>query len=191
MYVPVSRGDWKNNKLSLAFTGNRVEIVGDVKQKISVRIDGKKPSEIKEAFIRSSENTGISTAIGIIHYKASPPEQTFTVTIKSFSDAKNFTYTVEGSETGFEGISGERGVLDGKYLYMTDESFIFHPAVDKPVPGQQYTFKSILNGTDFYEGENPLISGIPVGEHTLELEAYGEIPDIKAVKIFNPNNLLK
>ena len=151
-------------------------------------VNGKKPSEIKEAYIRSSENTGISTTMGIIHYKAPPPEQTFTVTIKSFNDAKNFTYSVEGSETGFEGISDERGVLDGKYLYMTDESFIFHPAVGSPVPGQQYTFKSILNGTDFYNGENPLISGIPVGEHSLELEADGEIPALKAVKIFNPDN---
>ena len=203
MYVKINRKNWRNNKLTFPFTGNRVEIIGNLKHKISVRIDGKKPSEIKEAYIRTSENTSISTRMGIINYKNPPFEQTFTVTIKSFDDAKNFTYIVEGSETGFEGLSDEHGVLDGKYLYMTDESFIFHPAVENPGPGQQYTFQSMLNGTDLFDGNNPyethkekselfdqnmLISGIFVGEHILELESETEIPDIQAIKIYNPND---
>jgi len=201
-YIPVTREDWQNNKLTLPFTGNRVEIIGDVKHRIGVRIDGKKPSEIKEAYIRTSENTGISTRMGIINYNAPPREQTFTVTIKSFADEKNFVYAVEGSETGFDGTSDEHGALDGKYLSMTHESFTFHPAVENPAPGQQYTFQSILNGTDYYDGSNPyerhekkrelfdgnmLISGIPVGEHILELDAESEIPEIRAIKIYNPN----
>ena len=191
-YTTVKREDWQNNKLTLPFTGNRVEVIGGVKQKISVKIDGKKPSEIKEAYIRTPENTGISTRMGIINYKAPPLEQTFTITVKSFQDAENFIYTAEGSETGFEGTSDEHGVLDGKYLYMTGESFIFHPAVENPKAGEQYTFQSVLNGTDFYDGANPLlISGIPVGEHVLELETENEIPDIKAIRIFNPNDFRK
>ena len=203
MYIPVNPKDWSGNKLSLPFFGNRIEIIGDIKHKISVFIDGIKPSGIKEAYIRTSENTSISTRMGIINYKKPPLEQIFTVTIKSFDDEKNFVYTAEGSETGFEGISDEHGILDGNYLYMTDESFIFHPAVENPAPGQQYTFQSIFNGTDFYDGSNPyenhkekkelfddnmLISGIPVGEHMLELEAESEIPEIQAVKIYNPGN---
>ena len=202
MYVPITRENWKNNKLSLTFFGNRVEIIGDIRHKMSVIIDGKKPSEIKEAYIRTSENTSISSRTGIINYKKPPLEQTFTITIKSFDDDKNFTYSVEGSETGFEGISDEHGIMDGNYLYLTDESFIFHPGVKNPDPGQQYAFQSMLNGTDFYDGSNPyeyhsekrdlfdknmLISGIPVGEHLIELETEKEIPEIKAVKIYNPN----
>jgi len=203
MYIPVTSANWHGNKLSLPFFGNRAEIIGgNIKHKINVRIDGKKPSEIKEAYIRTSENTSISTRMGIINYTNPPPEQIFTVTIKSFDDAKNFTYTVQGSETGFEGLSDERGVLTGKYLYMTDESFIFHPAVESPAPGQQYEFQSMLNGTDFYDGNNPyenhkekrelfdrnmLISGIPVGEHILELESETEISDVQSIKIYNPS----
>ena len=203
MYIPVKRKDWQGNKLSLGFTGNRVEIIGDVKDKISVKIDGKKPSEITEAYIRTSENTGISSVLGIINYKKPPPEQIFTITIKSFTDEKNFSYTVEGSATGFEGMSDEYGVLDGEYLYMTHESFIFHSYNGKPEPGSQYTFEAMLNGTDNYDGgsqyeyhkekrelfdRNMLISGISVGEHILELEAGSEVPDIQAVKIYNPDD---
>ena len=116
---------------------------------------------------------------------------------------KNFIYTAEGSSKGLDGVSDEHGILDGEYLYLTDESFIFHPSVENPKPGQQYTFQSMLNGTDFYNGNNPyishvekmelfdcnmLISGIPVGEYMLELETESEIPDIIAVKIYDPNN---
>jgi len=203
-YVQVKSEDWQNNKLVLPFSGNRVEIIGNIKNKISVRIDGKKPSETKEAYIRTAENKSIISRMGIVNYKAPPPEQTFTVTIKSFTDEKNFVYTVAGSKTGSEGISDEHGTLDGKYLYLTHESFTFHPGVESPCPGQQYTFGSMLNGTDYYDGDNPyeqhrekrelfdgnmLISGIPVGEHVLELEieAANGIDDIQAVKVYDPD----
>jgi hypothetical protein len=188
-YFEIKPGDWQGNKLTLPFFGNRVEITGGVKRKISVRINGKKPSEIKEAYIRTAENTSISTRMGIITYKKPPTEQTFTITVRSFKDEKNFVYSAEGSKTGYEGVSDEQGRLDGNYLYLTDESFTFHPGVDPPCPGEQFTFDSVLNGTDYYiGGDNLLISGIPSGEYLLELETEpgDEIPDIKFIKVYNP-----
>jgi len=206
-YIPISTKDWQGGKLTVPFTGNRVELVyGDGQRgKVNVRINGQKPSEIREAYIRTKENNSMWSTIGVISYKKVPGEQVFTVTVNDFTDAQNFSYTVEGAETGLEGASNTSGILNGNYLYLTDMSFIFHPGADNPTPGQLYTFQSLLNGTDTHDGSNPytthpekselfdpmmLISGILVGKHILELTAESDIPDIKAIKVYNPNDVI-
>jgi len=200
-YICISLSDWQKNKLAIPFTGNRVELVyGDRTQSaVHVRINGKKPSEIKEAYIRTTENKGMWSKLGLIHFNKPPGEQIFTIKINSFSDSNNFSYSVSGSKTGYEGTSDDYGNLDSEHLSMTHESFIFHPGTDNPTPGQEYTFESLLNGTDIHDGINPyayhpeknmlfdkdmLISGIPTNKHLLELEAVETIPDIRAIKVY-------
>ena len=202
--IPVSKNDWVDKKLSLTFKGNRIEVIANegLMPLVNVKIDGKKPSETLEAYIRDRAFSydGISTRPGIIKYKKIPGEQTFTITMKSYEDEDNYSFVAE-SAAEFEGESDGNGVMDGDYLYMNTDSLIFHPGGDKPVPGKQFFFQSLLNGTDTYDGTNNyvsnpekcamfdanmLISGIPVSEHTLELTAVDEIPDIKAIKIYCP-----
>jgi len=193
-YIPITAESWKENKLTVPFTGNRVEVVygkGEC-HPVTVLVDGKKPSDMKEAYIRTEENDSMWTKMGIINFKKAPGLQKFTITIDSFTDPANFTYTAVGSVTGLEGTSNAQGVLDGNYLHLTPDSFIFHPATDNPKPGEKYTFETLLNGTDTHPDTNELfdpmmlISGIPVGEHILTLEAEGGRPNIVALKIYNP-----
>jgi len=202
--IPVSKTDWDLNKLTIPFTGNRIEVIAEngLMPLVNIKVDGKKPSETLEAYIRSAANAhdGISTRPGIIEYKKIPGEQTFIITMKSFTDETTFSYSAQ-SASGPEGESDQNGILDGNYLHLTDRSFIFHPGGEKPVPGKQFSFRSILNGTDTYDGTdsyvndiekhqlfdaNMFISGIPVSDHVLELTAVDEVPDIKAIKVYCP-----
>jgi len=187
-YIPVSPSDWQNGVLTVPFTGNRVELVygSGTRAAVQVQIDDKKPSEILDAYIRTISNNGMWSTIGDIGYKKIPGEQEFTIKITSFTDQHDYTYTAEDPQ----------GCLN-----LTDMSFIFHPGADKPEAGQEYTFGSMLNGTDVHDGTNPyeshpdkkklfdpmmLVSGITNGAHVLKLTATQAVPDIVAIKVYNP-----
>ncbi|MCL2664349.1 MAG: SGNH/GDSL hydrolase family protein [Defluviitaleaceae bacterium] len=202
-FIPVCKDDWKNGKLAVQFDGNRVEAVAGsgLQHPCEVRIDGRKPSETPEAYIRTAENNGIYSKLGIVEFVSPPGEQKFTITLKTYTDPLNFSYTVEGSETGFEGESDLRGNLCGKRIKLTHESFIFYYGHPDPKPGETYSFFSLLNGTDIYDAAKPykghiekaelfcpymIVSGIANGSHTVELAALSETPDITGFKVYRP-----
>ncbi|MCL2741487.1 MAG: SGNH/GDSL hydrolase family protein [Oscillospiraceae bacterium] len=204
--IPVRAEDWVGGRLTLPFRGNRAEAVAGPGPQGAARVyvDGRKPSEIPGLYIRTAENTSITSRMGIVGYNGVPGEQDFTVRIEGYEDARNFSYSVVGSVTGFEGRSDGKGELNGRILRMDHESFVFHPGVPAPKVGDEFGFRSLLNGTDIYGGENPylghpekaelfepgmLFSGLPVGEHTLVLEAEGAIPDIAAIKVYDPSSI--
>ena len=196
-YIPLSASDWKNGILEKPFAGNRVEVVPGpgTQHHAEVRINGKKPSETKEAFIRSDESKGMwDTNIGIVNFNSPPGEQKWTIEVISGTTKNDFEYNVTGSVTGNEGQSENR-ILNGTHLQLTDESFILNFKGDGDVapadgrPNFKVEFNSILNGTDVYDGRKSLLaSGLDVREHTLKLTAQNanQIPDIKAIKGFNP-----
>jgi len=198
--IPISASDWKNGVLEKTFSGNRVEVVPGTGTQYAadVLIDGKKPSETKDTFIRSDESKGMwDTNIGIVHYNRPPGEQKWTIEITSGTNKNDFEYNVTGSVTGDEGKSENR-ILDGTHLKLNEESFVLNFKSDADVvpgdgrPNFKVEFLSILNGTDVYNGSKSLLaSGLEVREHTLKLSAHNasQIPDIKAIKIFNPKEL--
>jgi len=196
--VEVKASDWNNGVLEVSGVGTRAEVIaGDGTQHaVNVLVDGKKPSEYPDCYIRSAETGGMTgTIMGIINYNGVPGEQTWTINIDSYTDKENFKYTVTGSTSGSQGQSTAQGVLNGTILNMTPDSFIFD--FSQPSAGTKYTFKSILNGTDVYNGttgysENKQLlfnfKSNGTNEHTVKLTAQdaSKIPDIKAIRFYNP-----
>jgi hypothetical protein len=201
-YIRVRNTDWHDGVLSVPFEGNRVEIIAGTgsQHPVNVLIDDRKPSEIKESFIRSDESRGMfDTNIGIVNYNSPPGEQTWTIEVISGTNKNNFEYTATGSKTGLEGTSSER-VLNGKHLKLDSDSFILafkgdHDVVPADGRGNfKITFNSVLNGTDVYNGSKALLaSGLESRNHTLKLTAQnqGQIPDIMSIKVSDPGILAK
>jgi len=208
--IPITSKNWTNGKVTIPFDGNRVEIItqnGKIPP-VNILIDGKKPSDILDAYISSGERRGMETTRGIITYKKAPGEQVFTITLNSYESNEVFSYSAESTKGGFEGKSDAHGILDGNFLYLDKESFTFHVAYDNEkdtkdrlAPGAKYKFESLLNGTNTYDGTNPyvnhpeksklfdpnmVISGINVGVHSITLEALSEVPDSIEIKIYCP-----
>jgi len=190
----VNQGDWVAGKLTIPFKGVRAEVIpgSGLQSDANVTIDSKKPSEFKEAYIRSAESLGMwDTNLGIIKYNSVPGEQTWTIEVADFSSTSAFEIKASGSATGSEGTS-VNSILNGPHLRLDYESFIWD--ITKPTVGKTYTFRSILNGCDVYSAtKNVLVSGIPNVSHTLVLQAANPSspPDIKAIKIFDPSVIIK
>ena len=178
-----------SGKLTLPFKGVRAEVVSGSGRQYSagVTIDAKLPSQTKECFIRSDEFLGMwDTNVGIINFNSPPGEQLWTVEMTSFTDKFTFAFKASGSVTGEEG-STVNGVLNGVHLKLDKDSFIWD--YTPPVVGKKYTFSSILNGCDTYNGSKmTLFSGLQNKSHTLVLNANNptEIPDITAIQIYDP-----
>ena len=99
---------WKDNRLTLEFEGNRVVALagpGDG-AKISVLIDGRKPSEFPEcySFTRPSGTPIGWPAIKKITSRRPLMLEEWTATCSGFNDKQDdFTFTVAGSVTGPDG----------------------------------------------------------------------------------------
>ena len=183
--------DWVNGKLSMTYKGTRAEVItfgSDSRFATTVLVDGKAPSTYKENYIRSAESNGMwLTNLGIINYNAVPLEQTWTVEMTSYTNETTFACKASGSISCDQGTS-VANVLNGPILKLDFESFIW--AYTPPTVGTKYTFTSILNGCDTYNGSNKLLfSGMPIANHKLELTLVrpGFIPDIKAIQFFDPS----
>ncbi|MEI6602062.1 MAG: SGNH/GDSL hydrolase family protein [Clostridia bacterium] len=188
--VAVQPTDWVDGKLTIPFKGTRVEVVSGTgtQSSTNVSIDGKKPSEFKEAYIRSAEFHGmLDTNIGIIGFNSVPKEQLWTIEVTAYTNPFTFTVKATGDLTGDEGVSVD-SVLNGPHLKLNRESFIWD--FNAPTVGKKYTFQSILNGCDLYNGtKNTVVSGIPNVNHTLVLQAVNpaQIPDIAAIRFYDPS----
>jgi len=185
----IQASDWVNGKLTIPFKGTRAEVIAGSGQQYSagVTVDGKMPSQYKECYVRSAESLGMyDTNLGIINFNSVPLEQLWTLEITARPDVKTFTVKASGSVTGNEGTS-VYNVLNGAHLKIDSESFIWN--YTPPTVGKKYTFSSILNGCDTYNGsKNVLFSGLTNGNHSLVLTATNsnEIPDIKSVRVYDP-----
>jgi len=189
----VQPSDWVNGKLSMTYKGTRAEVISGTgtQHATNILVDTKAPSTYKENYIRSAESNGMwSTILGIINYNAVPLEQTWTVEMTSYTNEKTFALKASGSISGDQGTS-VNNVLNGPILKLDFESFIwgYTPAT----VGTKYTFTSILNGCDSYNGSKKVLySGMPNANHTLELTAanIANIPDIKAIQFYDPSSVI-
>ena len=200
---------WKNGKLSLPFVGNRVVALAAPGPIVtaSVRIDGKKPSEHFECytFTRPSGTPKIGwPAIKKITWQKPPLLESWEATCRDFNeDHTEFTFSIEGSKTGFDGTgkASETFVSNSGRIVIEPEDWVFdydRRVGKQPAPdGFKVTWQAELMGTDTYTApdvtdtarQHPtvLASDLENTEHTLELATEGSLlPAIKAIVVYRP-----
>ncbi|MEI6603217.1 MAG: Ig-like domain-containing protein [Clostridia bacterium] len=186
--IAITPGMWVDGKLSVPFSGNRVELVSGTGTQFPalVRIDGKKPSQYPGSYLRTLEPGGMyATKTGIVRFTGVPGDQNWTVEITK--TAPTVEYSLVGSRSTNKQYSVNGAVTCGG-VSLDAESFIWNYGTS-PV-GTKLPFTTYLNGTDTYMGRTKtLISGIVPGNYTLELTAQNpaQIPDIKELVVFDPD----
>ena len=141
--TPVAAG---SKEFACEVTGNRIDLVSNAAagSKISVLIDGKKPSDHPElyGFTRAQPKPGYKWPI-VAPIKSEAPLQLEEWTLVAHKDASNpklFTFTVSGSKTGDdgEGRSDAKFVSKSKRIVIEPEAwnveFALMLAGVKPVP---------------------------------------------------------
>lgn len=214
---------WKDGVLELPFLGNRIDLVipdfPDSRTVCDVFIDGKKPSGYPEAynFTRPNDNgkNGWIWSVGApvrIQRKAPWTDETFKLTFDSINyDTRFFTFTVQGSECGYEGTGNNRE----DYISNSGRVYIQAHEVNDSISGDwhvfrnydvlnfkiekgyQTTWQTYLMGADIFkpvvltdtaiENTVVLFKGIPNGPHTLKLVSNGTaLPEILKIKVYRP-----
>ena len=108
-YIPGQDVQWTGNKLTLPFTGNKIDALADLSGTgaADVLIDGKKPSSFPELYqpARVSGYPGIGWPIlSRVQHHAPLVLEDWTATLSHFSqDGKHFQFSVRGSVTGPDG----------------------------------------------------------------------------------------
>ncbi len=203
---------WQDGKLTLQFTGNRVDAYSAWRGEgpapsAKVLIDGKAPSEFPSVYYHArpsgTPNVGWPAIKRITHEKPLVLE-TWTATCHDFSDdAKTFKFEVSGSVTGPDGagVSTEKFVSNSGRVVIDpqDWTFDFDRGVGKkPMPASvtvTWQTKAICTDTyaplkvedTSYEYPTTLAQGLPNTTHTLEIvSASGKPIDIAAIRVYEP-----
>lgn len=202
---------FEKGKLTFEFEGNRVDVVagnGDNPVALDVKIDGKKPSEIKScyAFTRTSGSPGVEwPAILRIDSETLPLIENWKLTVEQVNEPNtDFTFKVEGSKTGFDGTGNSfekfisnsgRVVIEPGMWKNLQRDYEFK---GKPVtPGFEITWSVKPLFVDQYqpvEMTDPLkeyatllAQNLTNEKHKLELTIKGKgQPLIKAIRIYTP-----
>ncbi|WP_373493713.1 SGNH/GDSL hydrolase family protein [Aquiflexum sp.] len=203
--------NFKKGKLKLDFDGNRVDVVagdGPKSVKLNVKIDGKKPSEIKGCytFTRSSGSPGVDwPALIRIDAETLPLIEDWKLTVEKVNVANtDFTFRVEGSRTGLDGtgnslekfISNTGRVVIEPGMWMNLERDFQHkgiPLTDgfeitwsvKPLFVDQYQPVEIKDPSKVYF--TTLAQNLTNEKHLLELTIKGKVkPEIKTIRVYTP-----
>jgi hypothetical protein len=200
---------WQDDKLTLAFVGNRVVALAasGAAATTAVLIDGKKPTEHPECytFTRPSGTPKIGwPAIKKIIWRKPLLLESWEATCRDFNDDHTeFAFSVEGSETGFDGTgkASETFISNSGRIVIEPEDWVFEfdrRVGNKDAPnGFKVRWQVELLGTDTYatpevadptrEYPTVLASGLENAQHTLELIAEnGGKPAIKAIVVYRP-----
>ena len=203
----------KNNRLSLKFDGNRIDLVagtprvrGKLARTLRVLIDGKKPSEHPElyAFTRpsSTPNVGWPAIIRVDHEKPLIVEEWTARITRINEDASKFKFDVTGSKTGPDGsgTSEARFVSNSGRVVIEPENWWPHhdwELTKKPTPvGFETKWRVVPSFTDTYtapriedrtrEYATTLAQGLSNNSHTLELIADGGVMPIESIRVYQP-----
>lgn len=206
---------YKNGKLTLDFTGNRVDVIssplGTAQAKIL--IDGQPPSEISELYIFTRPNYTPKvdwpwdvSAPFHISWQKPPIEEDWTITILSVESKEpetlNFTFKLTGTKTGIDGVGSNKEPFisnSGRVVILPEHWWLkTHSNKSSPIqPGYELKFSSQLLGTDIYqkpkfrgferESTVTLAQGLKNEQHTLEIIPLepGKVP-IDAIRIYKP-----
>ncbi len=197
--------------LRLEFEGNRVDVIGAVGAtaagaKTTVRIDGKKPSELPElyGFTRALAKPGGKWPV-IAPIRSEKPlvVEDWTMDVqRDPADEKRFTFKIAGSKTGFdgEGLSDARFVSNSGRVAIAPEdwnvSYALMLSGVKPVPEKlTVRWNVAFNGFDEVSlpaaqgaGLEPaatVAQGLANTKHTLELSG-SEDSGITVIRIYRP-----
>ncbi len=206
---------WENGKILLEFEGNRVDLVvkDGTGQPAAIRIDGKKPSELPEAYAltracvvenaNSRRTRGKWPALMDLSWEAVPQLEEWTLqAAKDATNPKLVSFSISGSKTGpdGEGRSDQRFVSKSRRVVIDPEDWHLEYALSlagvKPVP-EAFTVKwqvvplfvdefvppSIKDRT--VETTVTVVQGIKNGRHKLEIAGEPGSP-IEAIRVYRP-----
>ena len=200
---------WQDGKITLSFEGNRVDVIPR-SANVSVRIDGKKPSEIPETygFTRVSAFPGSSWPC-LLQVGSQKPLQSewWTLTVKEASpDMKTLKFEVAGSQTGPDG-AGTRAEnfvsKSGRIAINTNDwnlDFCFKVFKRSLPANHVIIWRADSHGMDRIQNGSAITpplgvelartaaQGLPNGKHTLELEPLNPgVPRIlTAIRVYRP-----
>jgi hypothetical protein len=200
---------WKDGKLTLAFEGNRIDVVlRDGKGAATkILIDGKRPSEISQlyGFTRALAKPGGKwPAIMNLKSQSLPLVEDWTMQArKDPANDKLFTFTIAGSKTGpdGEGRSDQPFISKSGRIVITPEcwadiAYSLGLAGVKPIPADFTIRWSIVPNfvdelvapaaTDkSIETVVTLAKGLENSKHTLEVTGPADTP-IAAIRVYRP-----
>ncbi len=203
---------WKDGRLTLEFTGNRVDALsawpgGGERPSARVLIDGENPGRLPRLYYhaRPSGTPHIDwPAIMRIGWEEPLLLETWSLRAWDFSDdAEEFKFEVSGSKTGSDGsgVSTERFVSDSGRVLIEPNDWVFaydRRVSEKPMPGEvEVTWKARPLFVDRYlpepvvdssrECPTTLVQGLANGPHTLQLVSdNGEPVPIHALRVYEP-----
>jgi hypothetical protein len=204
--------DWRNGRLTLEFTGNRVELLTATTARqpytrARILIDGQPPSAFPELYAieRPSDGTGPDWPL-LIHVDRGAPlqvEDWFLTVTAVDPDHQSIRFSLRGSRTGpdGEGLSNQPFVSTSGRIRISPEDWHFQRAYSlqkKPLPiGFVSRFRVTPLFTDAYEPPRiddrtreyltVVASGLPNAPHRLEIIAEtGELPQITAIRVSTP-----
>jgi hypothetical protein len=211
-YVVGKDVQWQGGRLTLTFSGNRVDALSAWRgaaeaPSAQVLIDGKRPSKFPSVYYHArpsgTPNVGWP-AIKRITWQKPLALETWTATCHDFSDdAKTFKFEVSGSVTGPDGsgVSTEQFVSNSGRVVIDPQDWTFdydRSVGKKPMPATvtvTWQTKAICTDTyaplkvadPAYEYPTTLAQGIPNAAHTLETSsASGRPIDIAAIRVYRP-----
>ena len=199
----------KNGRLTLTFTGNRLDALPALVRKgvspsARVLIDGRPPSE-DDLYYFTRPQPGPWSMLALVRVDHAAPLQTedWTLTVTSVKpDGTGWSYDVSGSKTGPDGGGSTDAVfvsksgrvrIDPKDFFRPPESF--HPA---PVTiGYTIRWQAVPLFHDVYappatldptrDQVETLAQGLPNGPYTLTLLSDGPgTPPVRALRVYTP-----
>lgn len=204
--------NWVDGKLTIAEDGNRYVAVmsGENDNDADVTINAQKPSEVLDCYYHTRIYNGNYWNIGGFLDAALlkvPQQETWKITLTSIdSNTGDYTYDLEGSKTGKDGTGSSKEVftsnsgvisIDPEDCFSAGGEYTNTDGASQTgfyKVGNQFTFDTILNGTDVVDGvkdyaeEVVLASGMEDMDNEVVLTAKDatKLPDIKKVIVYRP-----
>lgn len=207
---------WQDGKLTLEFTGNRVDLIASEHEvnfypSAQVFIDGKKPSEFKSCYTITRPNeTGLEDwpwhgAIIHVAWQSTPMLEDWTATITGTrSDPQGYEFSLHGSKTGADGAgnSWSKFVSNSGRVILEPEDWFLRDSRNM-AGGLQWQIGDTLTWSvlplfhDTYhsprtddltiEYAQTVVQGIDNTRHTLELIAGDNgIPPLAGIRVYCP-----
>ncbi len=207
---------WMGNKLTLPFTGNRIDVIADPKGTVGaaarVVIDGKAPSQWPSLYAFTRPNADANRdwpwqtgATMRVDRQAPLLLEDWTITFTTFApESAQFSFSVVGSKTGYDG-SGESDkpfVSRSGRVVLSPEDWFIERVIGRESAvhlhsGYKITFGVRPQFVDTYVAPptpdpvrsyvTTLAQGLPMGRHTLQmLSPVKARPLIKEIRVYSP-----
>lgn len=199
---------WQDGKLTLAFEGNRVDVLAAAlpgesgawhAPKAQVRIDGKKPSQHPNLYRIPRPTPGPWSPLALVRVDHDQPlqaEDWILKVTKVNSDGTAWEYDVTGSRTGPDGHGSGSARFVSKSGRVRIEPEAWFRAGKVP-PGYEIRWQVLPTFVDAYEApqvkveareySTTLAMGLSNSRHLLEIVAGdGKTVPIRAVRVYRP-----